>query len=94
MFYAFALVSAIALLGGAATIYESAGGRGIMPTFAIGGARPLLFLIFTIAYAPLILHLALIFPRERPIVAKHPFLIRWIYAEALLVALLVLVSDC
>ncbi|MFL6248792.1 MAG: SpoIIE family protein phosphatase [Thermoanaerobaculia bacterium] len=88
VFYAFALVCAMALLGGAATVYESTGGRGIAPTFGIGNARPLLFLLFSIAYAPLILHFALIFPRERPIVARHPFLLRWIYAEALLVALL------
>ncbi|HYC62090.1 MAG TPA: SpoIIE family protein phosphatase [Thermoanaerobaculia bacterium] len=90
VFYAFALVSAMALIGGAATVYESAGGRGIAPTFGIGNVRPLLFFLFTIAYAPLILHLALIFPRERPIVQRHPLIIRWIYAEALLVALLVL----
>jgi hypothetical protein len=88
VFYAFALVSAMALLGSVATICENAGGRGIVPTFGIGNA-PVLFFLFTIAYAPLILHLALIFPRERPIVAKHPFLIRWIYAEALLAALLI-----
>lgn len=92
VFYAFALVCAMALLGGAATIYESAGGRGIAPTFGIGNARPLLFLLFSIAYAPLILHFALIFPRERPIVARHPFLLRWIYAEALLVALLMMAA--
>ncbi|HEX6640487.1 MAG TPA: PP2C family protein-serine/threonine phosphatase, partial [Thermoanaerobaculia bacterium] len=85
---AFALVSAMALLGSVATICENAGGRGIVPTFGIGNA-PVLFFLFTIAYAPLILHLALIFPRERPIVIKHPFLIRWIYAEALLAALLI-----
>jgi hypothetical protein len=91
VFFAFALVSAMALLGAAATVYESAGGRGIVPTFGIGDARPVLFFLFCIAYAPLILHLALIFPRERPIVARHPFLLRWIYAEALLVTLLVLV---
>jgi Stage II sporulation protein E (SpoIIE) len=92
VFYAFALVSAIALLGAAATIHESAGGRGIAPTFGIGNLRPLLFFLFTIAYAPLILHLALIFPRERPIVTRYPFIIRWIYAEALLVTLLVMVT--
>jgi serine phosphatase RsbU (regulator of sigma subunit) len=91
VFYAFAIVSALALLGAAATVYETSGGRGIEPTFGFGGPRTLLFFVFTIAYAPLILHLALIFPRERPVVAKHPFLIRWIYAEALLVSLLVLV---
>jgi hypothetical protein len=91
VFFAFALVSAMALLGAAATVYENAGGAGIVPSFGLGNARPLLFFLFSIAYAPLILHLALIFPRERPIVARHPFLLRWIYAEALLVALLVLV---
>jgi hypothetical protein len=91
VFYAFAVVTAIAVLGSAATVYESSGARGIAPTFGLGSARTLLFFLFTIAYAPLILHLALIFPRERPIVAKHPLIIRWIYAEALLVALLVLV---
>jgi serine phosphatase RsbU (regulator of sigma subunit) len=90
VFFAFALVSAMALLGAAATVYESAGGRGIAPTYGIGNVRPLLFFLFTIAYAPLILHFALIFPRERPIVTRHPFVLRWIYAEALLVALLVL----
>jgi hypothetical protein len=91
VFYAFALVSAMALLGGAAMVYENAGGRGIAPSFGFNSVRPILFFLFTIAYAPLILHLALIFPRPRPIVARHPFLIRWIYAEALLVALLLLV---
>jgi hypothetical protein len=91
VFYAFAIVTAMALLGGAATVCESAGGRGIAPTLGLGNVRPLLFFLFTLAYAPLILHLALIFPRERPIVVRHPFVIRWIYAEALLVALLILV---
>lgn len=90
VFYAFALVAAMALLGGAATVYESSGGRGVAPTFGVGSARPLLFALFPIAYAPLILHFALIFPRERPIVARHPFLLRWIYADALLVALLII----
>ena len=90
VFYAFALVAAMGLLGGAATVYESTGGRGIAPTFGFGNARPLLFVLFPIAYAPLILHFALIFPRERPIVARHPSLLRWIYAAALLAALLIL----
>jgi hypothetical protein len=80
----------MAVLGGAATIYESAGGRGIAPTFGFGSARPLFFVLFPIAYAPLILHFALIFPRERPIVARHPSLLRWIYAAALLAALLIM----
>jgi serine phosphatase RsbU (regulator of sigma subunit) len=91
VFYAFALVSAMAILGAAATAHENAGGRGVVPAFATVTARPLLIFLISVAYPPLILHLALIFPRKRPIVTKHPLLIRWIYAEALLVALLILV---
>jgi len=90
VFYAFAFVSALAILGGAATVYESSGGRGIEPSIGISGLSPLLFLAFTIAYAPLILHLSLVFPRERPVLARNPRIIRWIYAGALLAALLLL----
>ncbi|HYH06855.1 MAG TPA: SpoIIE family protein phosphatase [Thermoanaerobaculia bacterium] len=88
VFYAFALVSAMALLGKAATGFEIAGGRGIEPAFGVGGVGPLLFFVFTILYAPLILHFALIFPRERPLVQKHPHTVRWVYAGALLSGLL------
>jgi len=91
VFFAFALVSALAVLGPAATLYESSGGRGILPSVGVHSFSPILFFIATIAYAPLILHFALIFPRERPIVERRPNLIRWIYAGALLSALLFLV---
>ncbi|HYO79181.1 MAG TPA: PDZ domain-containing protein, partial [Thermoanaerobaculia bacterium] len=90
VFYAFALVSALALLASAATIYEHSGGRGVVPVVGLPSVRSLLFLILPIAYAPLILHLALIFPRERPILATHPRLIRWIYAAAAYAGLLVI----
>lgn len=88
VFHAFGLISALAVLGPAATYYENAGGRGIVPSFGIDSISPILFFVATIAYAPLILHLALIFPRERPIVLRRPHLIRWIYAGAMLSALL------
>ena len=89
VFYAFAIVSAMAIVGNAATVYESSGGRGLSPSFAMNTVTPLLFMLFTLAYAPLILHLSLIFPRERPIIARKPHLIRWIYAGAVLTAFLV-----
>jgi serine phosphatase RsbU (regulator of sigma subunit) len=91
VFFAFALVAALATLGPAATLYESSGGRGIVPAFGIDSLSPILFFVATIAYAPLILHFALIFPRKRPVVQNRPNLIRWIYAGALLSALLFLV---
>ncbi|MFZ2492397.1 MAG: SpoIIE family protein phosphatase, partial [Thermoanaerobaculia bacterium] len=48
--------------------------------------------IFIVAFIPLTLHLALIFPRERPLVQKYPSTIRWVYVVpfvGLLLALLV-----
>jgi serine phosphatase RsbU (regulator of sigma subunit) len=90
VFYAFALVSSMAILGKAATVFETAGGRGIEASLGFGSAGLLLFFIFTILYALLILHFTLIFPRERPIVQRNPHLVRWIYSGALLSGLLCL----
>jgi len=84
VFFALALLSAVAVLGNASTVYEQSQGRGIVTT-----AEPPLndFLVFSAAtfmYPPLILHLALIFPRRRPVVERHPIVIRWIYAVAVM----------
>jgi serine phosphatase RsbU (regulator of sigma subunit) len=84
VFYAFALVSATAVLGAAATVYEAAGGRGVAPSLGFSSFNSIFFLVVAVAYAPLVLHLALIFPRRRPILERRPQLIRWIYAAALL----------
>jgi len=88
VFYAFSLVSAVALIGSAATIYDNAAGRGIIMTYGFGTFGSLILFMFSLAYAPLILHLSLIFPNERPIVAKRPKVIHWIYAGAVLAALI------
>ena len=90
VFYAFALVSAIAVLGGAATVYEAAGGRGVAPSFGFSSVSSVFFIIVAMAYAPLVLHLALIFPRRRPILERNPHVIRWIYSFAVMVVLLFL----
>lgn len=83
VFYALALVTAVAILLSAATVYEQSGGRGIMLS-----PFPTLMTIYVVAacafaYPPLILHLCLIFPRRRPILERNPRLLRWIYAVAL-----------
>lgn len=83
VFYALALVTAVAILLSAATVYEQSGGRGIMLS-----PFPTLMTIYVVAacafaYPPLILHLCLIFPRRRPILEKNPKLLHWIYAVAL-----------
>ncbi|HEY0159436.1 MAG TPA: SpoIIE family protein phosphatase [Thermoanaerobaculia bacterium] len=87
---AFALISATAMLGGAATVYETLGGRGIAPTIGFASYEPVIFGVVAAAYAPLILHLALIFPRRRPILERRPYVIRWTYAFTLLAALIFL----
>jgi serine phosphatase RsbU (regulator of sigma subunit) len=85
---AFALISAVALLGGAATVYEALGGRGIAPTIGFSSYTPAVVAAVAASYAPLILHLSLIFPRRRPILERRPHLIRWLYAFTLLAVLI------
>jgi serine phosphatase RsbU (regulator of sigma subunit) len=83
VFYALALVTAVAILLSAATVYEQSGGNGIIispvPTFT----TIYVVMACAFAYPPLILHLCLIFPKRRPLLEKHPKLLHWIYAVAL-----------
>jgi serine phosphatase RsbU (regulator of sigma subunit) len=87
---AFLLISATAMLGGAATVCEALGGRGIAPTIGFSSYGPVVFAVIAAAYAPLILHLALIFPRRRPVLERRPYVIRWAYAFTLLAVLIFL----
>ena len=89
VFYAFALVSALVILGSAAILYEQTGGRGVVPNIGFGAISSIIYIVCVFAYAPLVLHLALIFPRERPILQRRPRLLRWIYANAALAALVI-----
>ena len=79
VFHMLALLSAVAILGGAATIYEQNNGRGIItspfPAFSI----VMVMAVAAFMYPPLILHLALVFPKRRPILERHPVVLRWIY---------------
>ncbi|HEX7832597.1 MAG TPA: PDZ domain-containing protein, partial [Thermoanaerobaculia bacterium] len=88
VFFAFSLVSAVAILGSAAAVYENAAGRGIVMSFGAATYASVILFLFSMAYAPLILHLSLIFPKERPIVVRHPLFLHWVYAAALLAALI------
>ncbi|HXG58443.1 MAG TPA: SpoIIE family protein phosphatase [Thermoanaerobaculia bacterium] len=71
---------------------DGLGARGIAPprfgisliaTFGFGIALAFVSL-------PLALHLALIFPRERPVVLRRPYVIRWVWAIPLLGAFLII----
>jgi len=90
VFYALALLSAVAILGNAATIYEQNSSRGIVTSPVPDLTSIYIVSIAALMYPPLVLHLALIFPRRRPILDRHPEVLRWIYATALLAVLSVL----
>ncbi|MEO8380823.1 MAG: SpoIIE family protein phosphatase [Acidobacteriota bacterium] len=91
VFFALALLSAVTILGTAATVYEQASARGIVTSPVPDVSSVYLVTAAALMYPPLILHLALIFPRRRPILEKHPQVIRWIYAATLLAVLSILI---
>ena len=92
VFFALSLLSAIAILGSAATIFEQTNARGIVTTAIPPLTTFYLFSMAAFMYPPLILHLALIFPRRRPLLERHPIVLRWIYAAAIVAVLSLLFS--
>jgi serine phosphatase RsbU (regulator of sigma subunit) len=44
----------------------------------------LVYAVVIVLFSLLLLHLALVFPKERPVVKKHPYIFRWIYGLPLL----------
>ena len=86
VFYTLALLTAVALIGRAGTIYEQTNSRGIvMDPLAIFTSAAF-FGVLGLMYLPMILHFALVFPRRRPILDRRPYLLRWIYTAAFLAA--------
>ena len=80
VFYSLALLTAVAMIGRAATVYEQSSARGfVMDPLAVF-ASVLFFGLLSVMYLPLILHLALVFPRPRPMLEHRPYVVRWIYA--------------
>ncbi|HYR29772.1 MAG TPA: SpoIIE family protein phosphatase [Thermoanaerobaculia bacterium] len=94
VFYILSLLTSVALIGRAATIYEQSNCRGIVMDPAQIFVSAMTFGVLGLMFLPMVLHLALIFPRRRPIVERHPYVLRWVYAGAFLaiVALLFFVG--
>jgi Stage II sporulation protein E (SpoIIE) len=82
VFYTLALLTAVGLIGRAATIYEQSNGRGFLIEPVQMLTSVIFFSVLGLMFLPLILHLALIFPKPRPILEGRPYVIRWIYAAA------------
>ncbi len=79
VFYAMVVASVTSMIVaiGAATATAEARGIAFRPS---ANVPEIMVLFCGIAFLPITLHLALIFPHDRPIVRKRPHIIRWIYA--------------
>ncbi|HEX6160524.1 MAG TPA: hypothetical protein VF111_10190, partial [Thermoanaerobaculia bacterium] len=87
VFYGFAAVSAMALLAMAGAHMAQFGAMGIVPTIGLPAESAIVLIGVCLAYPPLLLHLALVFPKPRPVVERRPYVIRWTYALAALASL-------
>ncbi len=80
VFFAMMAVGAIYLIGTPALGLDSSNIRGVNAETENRGVLPFLTVMaVTVAFLPLTLHLALIFPRERPVVRSSPHVFRWVY---------------
>lgn len=78
VFCAMSLVAAVTLLVTTGMAYDSTGARGVA-----FGTKYLVtwsfFMVLALAGLPTTLHLALVFPKDRPIVVRRPYIIQWVY---------------
>jgi sugar lactone lactonase YvrE/GAF domain-containing protein len=81
VFFAMTLTGAFSLLASVFTV-DATNMRGMVyeTSFSFSRIVTIAFSLAALAFLPLTLHLALIFPKERPIVQREPHIIRWIYA--------------
>ena len=79
VFYAMTLVGAISLFVAPALLLDGSNIRGIVADSQQNVVTVCALFIFSLAFLPLTLHLALIFPRDRPILRSSPRTLRWVY---------------
>ena len=85
VFFAMTLCAAATFINASIVQVEGMSSRGfaiVQPTFGDIG-RPLTLAAASVFFAPLLLHLALIFPRPRPVLARGRALWQWIYGYPL-----------
>ena len=86
VFYAMVMIGAVSLLTPPLVVLDGSTLRGIaaeqqslVPTLAL--------FVVGFAFVPIALHLALVFPRERPVIQKSPYVLRWVYGLPIVAAL-------
>jgi len=80
VFYAMVVVSVLSLIVSIGSAISTAEARGITLQANETLIPHAMLLIVSLAFLPITLHLALIFPHDRPILQRRPHLIQWIYA--------------
>ncbi|PYQ31291.1 MAG: hypothetical protein DMF56_05155 [Acidobacteria bacterium] len=87
VFYAMVMIGAVSLLTPPLVVLDGSTLRGIaaeqqslVPVLALAVAG--------FAFVPIVLHLALVFPRERPVIQKSPRVLRWVYGLPIVAVLL------
>ncbi|HEX7150580.1 MAG TPA: SpoIIE family protein phosphatase [Thermoanaerobaculia bacterium] len=86
VFYALALAGGFGMIAAGTMALDASSLRGMSEASTSSYVALALFSLISTLFLPLSLHLALIFPRERPAVVKHPRLLRWIYALPVMAA--------
>ena len=79
VFYALASGGGLSLIGSLAAGLDSSQLRGI-PILDTPGIGMLLVTVIGFAFVGLTLHLALVFPKSRPVLISRPYVVRWIYS--------------
>jgi phosphoserine phosphatase RsbU/P len=86
VFFAMCIVAAAYFLSSAAAATESAAGsRGAAAQGTFGMVpQTVVYVVTVFLFTPLLLHLALLFPKPRPILIDRPEVLRWIYGPPVL----------
>ena len=87
VFYAMVTVGALSLLGNMMAAVDVGTMRGILADAEPNLIALALLAFFSLSFFPLTLHLALVFPKDRPALVRNPLLLRWVYGLPLLAIL-------
>ena len=86
VFFAMMLGGAAALMASGSMTVDNEGLRGIYVGPSASFGPIVLWAVFSMAFAPLALHMALIFPQDRLVLRRHPRVLRLVYAFPVIAA--------
>lgn len=90
VFFAMTTVAAVYFLSSTVYAMEGSNLRGITAQATLGAIPQMIVAVgAAMLFAPLLLHLALVFPRPRPVVDRYPHILRWVYGPPAALVLLI-----